>query len=115
MYDVVERVGTQPWYDGRVGGMGISYFAQAQLGAAAQRPPHLKAIFPFATLDDLYDGVWHRGVLSSAFCGEDDARGRRRGMPGIGDDLAVDPHPAGVEVSRCVWGTCLQRPADPTR
>ena len=28
---------------------------------------HLKAIFPFATLDDLYDGVWHRGVLSSGF------------------------------------------------
>ena len=67
VYDVVEWVGTQPWCDGQVGGMGISYFAQAQLAAAAQRAPHLKAIFPFATLDDPYDGVWHRGVLSSGF------------------------------------------------
>ena len=47
----------QPWCDGNVGGMGISYFAIAQLAAAAQRPPHLRAIFPFATMDDLYDAV----------------------------------------------------------
>ncbi|GAA3611544.1 CocE/NonD family hydrolase [Microlunatus ginsengisoli] len=65
--DVVEWVAAQPWCDGNVGGMGISYFAVAQLAAAVQRPPHLKAIFPFATLDDLYDAVWHRGVLNSGF------------------------------------------------
>lgn len=66
-YDVVEWIAAQPWSDGRVGGMGISYFAIAQLFAAAQRPPHLECIFPFATLDDLYDAVWHRGVLNSGF------------------------------------------------
>ena len=67
VYDVVEWIAAQPWCDGQVGGMGISYFAIAQLFAAVQRPPHLKAIFPFATLDDLYDAVWHRGVLNSGF------------------------------------------------
>lgn len=66
-YDVVEWMAAQPWCDGTVGGMGISYFAIAQLAAATQRPPHLKAIFPFATMDDLYDAVWQRGVLSSGF------------------------------------------------
>ena len=67
VYDVVEWMAAQPWCDGQVGGMGISYFAIAQLFAAVQRPPHLRAIFPFATLDDLYDAVWHRGVLNSGF------------------------------------------------
>ena len=67
IYDAYEWVGRQPWCDGNVGGMGISYFAIAQLAAAAQRPPHLRAIFPFATLDDLYDSVWHHGVLNSGF------------------------------------------------
>ncbi len=66
-YDVIEWVGTRPWCDGQVGGMGISYFANAQLGAASLQPPHLKAIFPFATLDDLYRAVWHGGVLNSGF------------------------------------------------
>ena len=67
VYDVIEWVAAQPWCDGNVGGMGISYFAMAQLAAAAQRPRHLRAIFPFATLDDLYDAVWQRGVLNSGF------------------------------------------------
>jgi len=67
VYDVVEWAAAQSWCDGQVGGMGISYFAIAQLFAAVQRPPHLKAIFPFATLDDLYDAIWHRGVLNSGF------------------------------------------------
>lgn len=67
IHDVVEWVAVQPWCDGNVGGMGISYFAIAQLAAAALRPPHLRAIFPFATMDDIYDAVWERGVLSSSF------------------------------------------------
>ncbi|MFC5139102.1 CocE/NonD family hydrolase [Actinomycetospora rhizophila] len=67
VHDVVEWMADQPWCDGSVGGIGISYFAMAQLAAAALKAPHLKAIFPYATLDDLYDAVWHRGVLSSGF------------------------------------------------
>ncbi|MHC1558298.1 CocE/NonD family hydrolase [Actinomycetospora sp. C-140] len=67
IHDVVEWIGVQPWCDGAVGGIGISYFAMAQLAAAALGAPHLKAIFPYATMDDLYDAVWQRGVLSSGF------------------------------------------------
>lgn len=67
VHDVVEWVAAQAWCDGNVGGLGISYFASAQLAAAALRPPHLKAIFPFATMDDYYDAIWQRGVLSSSF------------------------------------------------
>ncbi|MBV9582917.1 MAG: hypothetical protein JO057_30400, partial [Chloroflexi bacterium] len=39
----------------------------AQIAAAEQRSPYLKAVFPFGTLDDMYDAVWHRGVLNSGF------------------------------------------------
>ena len=47
LYDLVEWAAAQPWIDGNVGMIGISYFAMTQLEAASERPPHLKAIFPF--------------------------------------------------------------------
>jgi putative CocE/NonD family hydrolase len=67
LYDVIEWAAAQPWCDGNVGMLGISYFAMAQLAAAAAHPPHLKAIFPIATTDDLYDVVWHHGLANTGF------------------------------------------------
>lgn len=67
MYDLVEWAAAQPWCDGNVGMIGISYFAMTQLQAAVERPPHLKAIFPVAVTADLYEGAVHHGLLSSSF------------------------------------------------
>ena len=67
MYDLVEWAATQPWCDGHVGMVGISYFAMTQLEAAVERPPHLKAIFPVAVTADLYEAVMHNGLFSSSF------------------------------------------------
>ncbi len=67
MYDLVEWAAAQPWSDGNVGMIGISYFAMTQLEAASQHPPHLKAIFPVAVTSDLYEGIWHYGLLNSTF------------------------------------------------
>ena len=67
LHDLVEWAAGQLWSDGNVGMIGISYFAMTQLEAAVERPPHLKAIFPVATSPDLYDAVWHHGLLSSSF------------------------------------------------
>ncbi len=67
LHDLVEWVAAQPWCDGNVGMIGISYFAMAQLEAAVERPPHLKAIFPVAVTADLYEGANHHGLLSSSF------------------------------------------------
>ena len=39
MYDLVEWAAQQPWSDGNVGMVGISYFAMTQLEAAVERPP----------------------------------------------------------------------------
>ena len=67
MYDLVEWAAQQPWCDGNVGMIGISYFAMTQLEAAVERPPHLKAIFPVAVTADLYEAVSHHGLFSSSF------------------------------------------------
>lgn len=67
LFDLVEWIASQPWCDGNVGMLGVSYFAMAQLAAAVTKPPHLKAIVPFLTTDDLYEAVWHHGLLNAGF------------------------------------------------
>ena len=67
LFDLVEWAAVQPWCDGNVGMLGISYFAMTQLAAAVERPPHLKAIFPLAVSDNPYGAAWHNGLLSSGF------------------------------------------------
>ena len=67
MYDLVEWAAEQPWSDGNIGMVGISYFAMTQMEAAVERPPHLKAIMPVAGTFDLYDSATHHGLTSSSF------------------------------------------------
>jgi len=67
MHDLVEWAADQPWSDGNVGMVGISYFAMTQMEAAVEQPPHLKAIFPVAGTFDLYESASHHGLVSSAF------------------------------------------------
>lgn len=67
MYDLVEWAAAQPWSDGNVGMVGISYFAMTQMGAAVEQPPHLKAVMPIACTFDLYQSATHNGLLSSSF------------------------------------------------
>lgn len=67
MHDLVEWAAEQPWCDGNVGMIGISYFAMTQLEAAVERPPHLTAIFPVAATADLYDAASHHGLTSASF------------------------------------------------
>jgi len=63
-YDLVEWVAAQPWCDGNVGMIGISYYAIIQYLVAAQQPPHLKAIFPHDGFTDMYRHVArHGGIL----------------------------------------------------
>jgi predicted acyl esterase len=67
MYDLVEWAAAQPWSDGNVGMVGISYFAGTQMEAAVERPPHLRAIMPIAGTFDLYESATHHGLVSSSF------------------------------------------------
>jgi uncharacterized protein len=67
MYDLVEWGAAQPWSNGEVGMVGISYFACTQMEAAVEQPPHLKAIMPIAGTFDLYESAYHHGLFSSSF------------------------------------------------
>lgn len=70
VYDLIEWVAAQPWCDGRVGMIGVSYFAVEQFRAALAAPPHLGAIFPWSGTVDWYREIfWHGGILSGRFAG----------------------------------------------
>ncbi len=62
-YDFIEWVAEQPWCDGNVGMVGISYFGSMQVLAAAERPPHLKAIFVSGGHYDFYETTYHGGIM----------------------------------------------------
>ena len=67
-YDTIEWAAAQPWSNGKVGGLGPSYMAITQLTTAAQRPPHLEAIFPVVPLGDGYrDIVFSGGDINLSF------------------------------------------------
>jgi predicted acyl esterase len=62
-YDLIEWVAEQPWCDGNVGMIGISYYGSMQVLAAAERPPHLKAIFVSGGHFDFYETTYHGGIM----------------------------------------------------
>jgi putative CocE/NonD family hydrolase len=72
-YDITEWFAAQPWCDGNVGMFSRSYMGIAQFFAAAQAPPHLKAIFPEMHLFDLYDLPYKNGIYNHDFLEKWDA------------------------------------------
>ncbi len=60
----IEWAGEQSWSSGKVGLLGISYYAINQWHVAAQQPPHLAAICPWEGAADWYrDMVRHGGIV----------------------------------------------------
>jgi putative CocE/NonD family hydrolase len=94
--DSVAWAAAQPWSTGRVAMVGGSYFGATQWLAATEAPPALRAIAPFVTTDQYYDGWAYQGgafqlgfnlhwTLSSLAFGEVERRlGTGRAKP---DDL----------------------------
>lgn len=67
-YDAIEWAAVQPWSNGKIGLLGISYYAVTQWRVATLRPPHLAAICPWEGYVDYYrDSTHHGGILSSGF------------------------------------------------
>ena len=67
LHDIIEWVAQQPWCDGNVGMSGVSYFGAIQPLAAAQQPPHLKAIMPWPTFYDMYNFAYSGGIINDFF------------------------------------------------
>lgn len=66
-YDLVEWLAKQPWCDGQVGMIGISYYGTIQLVVASSQPPHLKAIAPLEATTDQYLACYHGGVVDGFY------------------------------------------------
>ncbi|KAH7146513.1 X-Pro dipeptidyl-peptidase protein-like protein [Dactylonectria macrodidyma] len=67
-FDVVEWAASQPWSSGKVGLLGISYYAGSQWRVAARRPKGLAAIIPWEGMSDYYrDRCRHGGIFSNEF------------------------------------------------
>lgn len=61
----IEWAGSQPWSNGSVGVLGISYYSHMAWLAAERAPNALKAIIPWEGFVDLYrDATYHGGILS---------------------------------------------------
>lgn len=63
MHACIEWAGTQAWSNGKVGLLGISYYAINQWHAAGLQPPHLAAMIPWEGFADFYrDFAYHGGI-----------------------------------------------------
>lgn len=67
LYEVIEWIALQPWSNGKIGGIGQSYYAVTQWGMASVRPPHLACIAPFDGNIDPYRGWAYQGGVASNF------------------------------------------------
>ena len=65
MRDCIEWAGTQPWSNGRVGLLGISYYAVNQWQVAAMDPPHLSAMIPWEGFSDFYRELSYHGGIAN--------------------------------------------------
>ncbi len=67
-YDLVQWIAGQPWCDGNVVMLGVSYLAISQFAVAALQPPALRAICPWEGFTDAYrDLTFPGGVRESGF------------------------------------------------
>ncbi|MFT3797347.1 CocE/NonD family hydrolase [Microbacterium sp.] len=65
---VIAWAAEQPWSNGRVGMLGVSYLAISQYKVAALNPPALKAICPWEGFTDIYrDFCTSGGVVEDGF------------------------------------------------
>jgi putative CocE/NonD family hydrolase len=60
-YDTIEWMAAQPWSDGKVGMMGVSYLGTVQWLAAREHPPHLVCIAPTAPAGRYMDELPYQG------------------------------------------------------
>ena len=66
--ETIEWLADQPWCNGKVGVLGVSFHAMAAWRVAAQQPAHLAAMIPWYGAGDPYREAWrHGGILSNTF------------------------------------------------
>ena len=66
-YACIEHIATEPWCNGKIAGLGISYYAIMLWAVAAKCPPHLSAIIPFEGASDFYREFARHGGIGHDF------------------------------------------------
>jgi predicted acyl esterase len=67
LYDVIVWIAQQPWSNGKVGGIGQSYYARMQWFMGIQNPPGLACIAPYDGNIDTYRNSAYTGGIPGAF------------------------------------------------
>lgn len=65
--EVIDWIGAQPWSNGKVGGIGQSYYARSQWFAAAQAPKNLVCIAPYDGNIDTYRASAYTGGIPGTY------------------------------------------------
>ena len=99
-YDITEWLAAQSWSDGQIGMFGRSYLGITQYFAAAEQPPHLKAIFPEMSFTDGYREAWPGGMYAGRAFEIWDWMNHQRDMPE--KVQPVDDDPAGHQVKQAM-------------
>ncbi len=61
LVEAIAWVAQQPWCNGQIGMIGVSYFSMSQLIAAAEHPPALKALFVYDFSTDIHRHIFYYG------------------------------------------------------
>ncbi len=67
LYDVIEWIARQPWSNGRIGGIGQSYYCMLQWFMGIQNPPHLTCLGAYDGLNDPYRYMLYPGGIEGMF------------------------------------------------
>ena len=67
LYEVIEWIARQKWSNGKVGGIGQSYYARMQWFMAIQNPPHLACVAPYDGNVDTYRSSAYTGGIPGEF------------------------------------------------
>ena len=116
LYDVIEWIAKQPWSNGKVGGLGQSYFCMSQWWMGIMAPPALACLGAYDGLNDLYRATCYQGGIPGQFIpgywwnqNRIINRFPASGAPGRDQktdlDLLVAAHPTydGFWRERCAW------------
>ena len=67
LYDVIEWIARQPWSNGKVGGIGQSYFCMLQWWMGIMKPPALACLGAYDGLNDPYRASCYQGGIPGQF------------------------------------------------
>ncbi|MBT5050754.1 MAG: CocE/NonD family hydrolase [Rhodospirillaceae bacterium] len=89
--EAIDWAGTQPWSNGKVGLLGVSYFATKQWQVAALQPKHLAAMVPWEGCCDFYREWSRHGGIRTRFPIDWWPRQILPNQHGNGDNPRLDP------------------------